>query len=155
MTITGTPILQNAAVVKLNLGGSLTDYSDQVQSSTLTARVTVGSYYVLASRDEVQSTGAVPRGYDLSLTVIKTNNSNDLYAKLMTNVAGTGTAGNLSTIAAELYDPDSSSGSEKWSGNFVLTGAGTPVTKTANSGDVEVCTFTFRSTGAVTRSIVA
>jgi len=52
MTMTGTPLIQNAAVVKLdNSTGTLTDYSDQITASSLTMRLTVGSYYVLSGRD--------------------------------------------------------------------------------------------------------
>ncbi len=155
MTMTGTPLIQNAAVVKLdNSTGTLTDYSDQITASSLTMRLTVGSYYVLSGRDEQQVTGAAPRGYDLSLTVIKTDGANDLYDRLMDMAAGSGTAGELANISVELYDPDETSGSEKWAGEFVLVNAGTPLMKTSNSGDVESNTFQFRANGAVTRSIV-
>ena len=111
MTMTGTPLIQNAAVVKLdNSTGTLTDYSDQITASSLTMRLTVGSYYVLSGRDEQQVTGAAPRGYDLSLTVIKTDGANDLYDRLMDMAAGSGTAGELANISVELYDPDTTSG---------------------------------------------
>lgn len=156
MTMTGTPILQNAAVVKLDdAAGSLADYSDQITASSITPRIQVGSFYVLSTREEQQGQGAGPRGYDISLTVLKTDGADDLYDRLMDMGAGTGSTGELNAISFECYDNDEESGSEKWAGEVVLTSIGAPVTKTANSGEVTTVTFGFRSHGGLVRSIVS
>lgn len=157
MTMAGTPVAQNLGVIKLDdNSGSLTDYSDQITTSSITPRIQVGSFYVISTENEQQNQGNPPRGYDISLTVLKTNNAADLYNVLMTRAAGSGTAGANTARSFEGYDPDTGSGSEKWAGEVVLTAIGSPVVnKVANSGEVTTVTFTFRAHDGLVKSTVS
>jgi hypothetical protein len=155
-----TVLLQNPGVVKIdNAAGTLADISDQVVSCTLTHNMTVGSYHVISTQWQQQTQGALPKVFELSLTIIKddtaTTGAYDIIQDWCTGTATASTAQietGLKTV--ELYDPDAGIGSEKWTGEFMLVSAGAPVTKNASSGDAQQLTVTLRSHNAVTRTTV-
>lgn len=143
--------IMTPGVVKLDgTSGTLSDISAQVVDCSVTPRLTVGSYYTLASRDEVTVEGKVPRGYDISMTIVKTDGASDAYAIIESWLTGT----SLAAKTIELYDPDTTTGSHKATGEVVLVSVGPVLRKAANSGDAQTVTVQMRATNGLTLGTV-
>lgn len=136
----------NVGVLKIdNDSATLTDISAGVEDVTLAGTKNTGQYNVLNSVHMKTSEGA--RAHTLSGNCIRTDGASDAYALL----ADWWDEGGLRTV--EVYDPDETTGSYKWTGEARLESF-TPVAKNASSGDPGKHAFNIIFDG-MTQTIVA
>jgi len=125
-----------------NAGGTPTVVSGQVQDMEISEERATGVFHTMDTLYSDATRGGIK--YTMTMSIYKTTNAAEAYKLLKANLISA-----IRTITVTADTPDSSTGSERATGEFVFTGF-TPSTKrTAGSGDPEVTTAKFVNSGQI------
>lgn len=143
-------IAQGQGVINLdNSAGTLTDISAGCERFGLSADINVGEFFTLGSDWGKSLSGGKKATVDL--TVIGetgTSHAYDLLADWLFNTA------HKTARTLRIDQPDSSSGSVRYSGEFRLRTLGDAHTANAGSGDPVRTTAQLASDGTITRTVI-
>lgn len=146
----GAHSLHEAAVeMDATVGATaVTNISSGVVGAVLNPSKNVGAHFTLGNRFEQQTDGGFIHGG----TIRARNDESATSAWAYLYDAFEDDAGDRRTL--NLYFPDTSAGSIKWTGEAVIVSANNAVNGSAGSGDAMITDFAFKYDGTVTRSVV-
>jgi hypothetical protein len=126
-------------VVKLNLSGTLVDYSSAITKFTMSTETNTGTYFTLEGRGQKAVSGGVE--FSGSFELLHDNASSSAFTLTQTKYM------TPATIAFEVTSPDALTGAHKATGTMYIKSIDPITAGEAGSGDVKVSTVEFVATG--------
>jgi hypothetical protein len=134
------------SAVKMNLFGTMVDYTGALKDFQLKLKVQSKEEYVLGSQDPIIVTGT--RMYDVSADVLRDTSTTSAYYGLEAKALA------RASVAFEYYEPDTATGSLKKTGSFLVEGLDSIGGGKAGESGYKVSKLTGKVTGAITPSVV-
>lgn len=134
------------ATVKMNLFGTMVDYTGALKDFQLKLAVKSKEEYVLGSPDPNIVTGT--RMFDVTADVLRDTSPTSAFVGLETKALA------RASVAFEYYEPDTASGSLKKTGAFLVEGLDAIGGGKAGESGYKVSKLKGKVTGAVTVSVV-
>lgn len=133
-----------------NAGGTPVDVSDFVQKGMLKVIRPVGVYHTLGELSSEASQGGL--SWELELEIVKTKDANGAYKLLRDWLTSSAIMQRNRTITID--DPDSNTGSERYSGEWYFEGFDPISTKEGGKGDPQILKANFKNHGPITPSTI-